>query len=345
MHSGILLSVANFLEDLLLQFVGNTDIVYFLMIFIKIGALFGVILTAASVLVYVERKVSAFMQARLGPNRVGPFGILQSVADMLKLLGKEDIIPAQVDRLVWGIAPMLLFVPAALVYAVFPFDDGAIFADLNIGIFFVIAVSAQSVLPFLMGGFASQNKYSLIGSMRIVAQMLSYEIPMIFALLGVVMLTGSLKMSTIVEAQSELWFICFQPLAFLIFVICATAETNRTPFDLVEGESEIIAGPFTEYSGMRWALFFLAEYANLLAASILAVTLFLGGWHGPYLPGIVWFWLKVGAMIFLFMWFRWTFPRFRVDQMLSFGWKVLLPAALCNILLTGIGVYLYRCLC
>lgn len=339
---GILVPIADLIEELLLQFVGNADIVYYLMIFIKIGALFGAILTAVPLLVYAERKISAFMQTRLGPNRVGPFGILQSFADMLKLMSKEDIIPAHVDRLLWALSPMLLFVPAALVYAVFPFDAGAVFADLNIGLFFVIAISAQSVLPFLMGGFASQNKYSLIGSMRIVAQMLSYEIPMVFALLGVVMLTGSLKMSAIVEAQSDIWFICLQPLAFVVFVVCATAETNRTPFDLVEGESEIIAGPFTEYSGMRWALFFLAEYANLLAASILATTLFLGGWHGPVLPGIVWFWLKVGAMIFLFMWFRWTFPRFRVDQMLSLGWKLLLPAALCNVLLTGVGFYAYK---
>lgn len=342
MDRGILVPIADLIENLLLQFVGNADIVYFLMIFIKIGALFGAILTAVPLLVYAERKISAFMQTRLGPNRVGPFGILQSFADMLKLMSKEDIIPAHVDRLLWALSPMLLFVPAALVYAVFPFDAGAVFADLNIGLFFVIAVSAQSVLPFLMGGFASQNKYSLIGSMRIVAQMLSYEIPMVFALLGVVMLTGSLKMSAIVEAQSDIWFICLQPIAFVVFIVCATAETNRTPFDLVEGESEIIAGPFTEYSGMRWALFFLAEYANLLAASILATTLFLGGWHGPVLPGVVWFWLKVGAMIFLFMWFRWTFPRFRVDQMLSLGWKILLPAALCNVLLTGVGFYAYK---
>lgn len=345
MHSGIVMSAADFIEALLLSFLGDADIVRILMIFVKIGGLFAVILTAAIVLVYMERKVSAFMQCRLGPNRVGPFGMLQSVADMLKLLGKEDIRPGQVDPIVWALAPMLLFVPAALVYAVFPFEDGAIFADLNIGIFFVIAVSAQSVLPFLMGGLASHNKYSLIGAMRTVAQMLSYEIPLVFALLGVVMLTGSLKMSAIVAAQSEVWFIFLQPVAFLIFVICSTAETNRTPFDLVEGESEIIAGPFTEYSGMRWSLFFLAEYANLLTAAILTATLFLGGWQGPYLPGIVWFWLKVFAMIFVFMWFRWTFPRFRVDQMLSFGWKVLLPVALVNVVLTGIGVYIYRWLC
>lgn len=345
MHSGILMSVADWIENLLMALIGNVDIVSIIMLFVKIGGIFGVVLTSAIVLVYMERKICGFMQVRLGPNRVGPRGTLQSVADMLKLMGKEDIIPERVDKIVWALSPMLLFVPAALVYAVFPFDDGAIFADLNIGIFFVIAISAQSVLPFLMGGFASNNKYSLIGAMRTVAQMLSYEIPMVFALLGIVMITGSMKMSTIVEMQSEVWFIVLQPLAFLIFVICATAETNRTPFDLVEGESEIIGGPFTEYSGMRWALFFLAEYANLLAASILTTTLFLGGWHGPYLPGMLWFWIKVFAMVFIFMWFRWTFPRFRVDQMLSFGWKVLLPVALVNVLLTGIGVYVYRWLC
>ena len=345
MHSGILMSVADWIENLLMAFIGNMDILSIIMLFVKIGGIFGVVLTSAIVLVYMERKICGFMQVRLGPNRVGPRGTLQSVADMLKLLGKEDIIPERVDKIVWALSPMLLFVPAALVYSVFPFDDGAIFADLNIGIFFVIAISAQSVLPFLMGGFASNNKYSLIGAMRTVAQMLSYEIPLVFALLGIVMITGSMKMSTIVEMQSEVWFIALQPLAFLIFVICATAETNRTPFDLVEGESEIIGGPFTEYSGMRWALFFLAEYANLLAASILTTTLFLGGWHGPYLPGMLWFWIKVFAMIFIFMWFRWTFPRFRVDQMLSFGWKVLLPVALVNVLLTGIGVYVYRWLC
>ena len=183
MHSGILMSVADWIENLLMAVIGNVDVVSFIMLFVKIGGLFGVILTSAIVLVYMERKICGFMQVRLGPNRVGPRGTLQSVADMLKLLGKEDIIPERVDKIVWALSPMLLFVPAALVYSVFPFDDGAIFADLNIGIFFVIAVSAQSVLPFLMGGFASNNKYSLIGAMRTVAQMLSYEIPMVFALL------------------------------------------------------------------------------------------------------------------------------------------------------------------
>ena len=301
------------LQCFLLGLIGNADVVALIMILVKIAGIFAVVLTSAIVLVYMERKVCGFMQDRIGPNRVGPRGMLQSVADMLKLLGKEDIIP-----------------------------NGVVFADLNIGIFFIIAIASQSILPFLMGGLASNNKYSLIGSMRTVAQMLSYEIPMVFSLLGIVMLTGSLKMSDIVAAQSDLWFIVLQPFAFIIFVIASTAETNRTPFDLVEGESEIIAGPFTEYSGMRWALFFLAEYANLLAASIITTTLFLGGWHGPFLPGMIWFWLKVFAMVFLFMWFRWTFPRLRVDQLLAFGWKILLPVALINVLVTGVGIYLFK---
>jgi len=178
--------------------------------------------------------------------------------------------------------------------------------------------------------------------MRTVAQMLSYEVPMVLSILGIVMLAGSMKMSTIVAAQQHTWFILLQPIAFVVYVITATAEINRAPFDLVEGESEIVAGTFTEYTGMRWALFFLAEYANLLAVSAIATTLFLGGWNGPWLPGWVWFFLKVAGMIFLFMWFRWTFPRLRIDQLMSFGWKVLLPLALLNIIVTGIGMYIYE---
>jgi len=238
---------------------------------------------------------------------------------------------------------LALFVPSALAYAFFPFDNGAIFADVNVGIFLLIAISSQSVLPFFMGGYASNSKYAYIGGMRTVAQMLSYEAPMVFSLLGIVMISGSLKMSDIVAAQGEhVWFILLQPIAFVIFLITATAETNRTPFDLVEDESEIVAGPFAEYSGMRWALFFLAEYANLLAVSILATTFFLGGWQGPFLPGVLWFGIKVLVMVFVFMWFRWTFPRTRIDQMLAFSWKVLLPLAILNMMFTGIGVYLYR---
>lgn len=346
MEINILGTAIDLLRSLLMLIIGNELIVRLVMIAAGIGAIMGVIMTAAMVLTFLERKVCGYMQGRIGPNRVGPYGVLQSLADTLKLMSKEDIIPAGVDRVIWALSPMLLFTVSALVYGLFPFETGAVLADVNVGVFLVMAISSQAIMPFLMGGYGSNSKYSLIGGMRIVAMMLSYEAPMAFALLGVVMLSGSMRMSTIVEAQAGGgWFIFLQPVAFIIYVITITAETNRTPFDLVECESEIIAGPFTEYSGMRWALFFLAEYANLLSASILTTVLFLGGWSGPFLPGVVWFWLKVAGMIFLFMWFRWSFPRTRVDQLLSFSWKVLLPLALANVLLTGVGMYIWRSMC
>lgn len=337
-----LFKIAEILRGILGRFLPDPQLVDICMSLINIGAIFTIISLTAVVLVYAERKVSAFMQRRSGPNRVGPGGTLQTVADMVKLMAKEDIMPAGADKWMWMLAPILLFIPAAAVFVVFPFDHKAIFADLNIGIFYFITMSSQSVLPFLMAGWASNNKYSLVGGMRTVAQMLSYEVPMVLSILGIVMLAGSMRMSTIVAAQQHTWFILLQPLAFVVYVITATAEINRAPFDLVEGESEIVAGPFTEYTGMRWALFFLAEYANLLAVSVIATTLFLGGWNGPWLPGWVWFFLKVGGMVFLFMWFRWTFPRLRIDQLMSFGWKVLLPLALLNIIVTGIGMYIYE---
>lgn len=340
MQTGILLSINNGIENAIYTLTGSLPLALLAMTFLQIAAIFGVISLAAVVQVYMERRICAFIQVRRGPNRVGFHGMLQTVADMIKLMSKEDIVPSRARPILWRIVPMALFIPAALVFAVFPFDDGAIFADLDMGIFFVLAVMSQGVLMFLIGGFASENKYSFIGGMRAVAQMLSSEIPIAFAVLAVVMVTGSLRMSDIVAAQSEVWFIVFQPLAFLIFICGMTMETNRTPFDLMEGEAEIIAGPFTEYSGMRWALFFLAEYTNLLAAAILTVTLFLGGWQGPFLPGLAWFVIKVFAVIFLFMWIRWTFPRTRIDQMLSFSWKILLPLALFNIMATSIGLYL-----
>lgn len=306
-----------------------------------IVAILTIILLSALVLVYLERKIAAWMQMRYGPNRLGPYGIFQTIADIIKLMTKEDIRPQQVSGWMWALAPILLFMAAMTTYAVIPFDAGVIFADLNIGIFFFFAVGAQASLPLLMAGWSSNNKYALIGGMRTVSQMISYEIPLVFSVLGVVMIAGSMKMSDIVKAQEGLWFIVTQPVAFIIYIIAATAETNRIPFDLVEAESELVAGPFTEYSGMRWAYFFLAEYAFMVGASCVAATLFLGGWNGPWLPGWIWFFLKVSAMIFLFMWFRWTFPRIRVDQLMSFGWKILLPLSIANVVVTGIGLWLF----
>ncbi|MCI6870391.1 MAG: NADH-quinone oxidoreductase subunit NuoH [Selenomonadales bacterium] len=343
MHNGILYLVTQDIREALLPIAGSEIIVNLTIMALGIALIFGLVTGSALVFTLLERKVCAFIQVRIGPNRVGPGGTLQSLADMLKLMSKEDIVPQGIDMWLWVLSPALIFVPSALIYAMFPFDDGVIFADVNIGLFLILAITSQSVLPFLMGGYASNSKYAMIGGMRTVAQMLAYEVPMVFALMGVVMLTGSLKMSAIVEAQTDVWFVILQPLAFLIFMVAALVESNRPPFNIVEGESEIIAGPFTEYTGMRWALFFLAEFANLLSISIMTTTLFLGGWHGPeFLPGMVWFAIKVMIMVLVYQWIGWTFPRLRIDHMLTFGWKVLLPIALVNVLLTGIGIYVFN---
>ncbi len=343
MHNGILYLVTQDIREALLPIAGSEIIVNLTIMALGIALMFGLVTGSALIFTLLERKVCAFIQVRIGPNRVGPGGTLQSLADMLKLMSKEDIVPQGIDMWLWVLSPALIFVPSALIYAMFPFDDGVIFADVNIGLFLILAITSQSVLPFLMGGYASNSKYAMIGGMRTVAQMLAYEVPMVFALMGVVMLTGSLKMSAIVEAQTDVWFVVLQPLAFLIFMVAALVESNRPPFNIVEGESEIIAGPFTEYTGMRWALFFLAEFANLLSISIMTTTLFLGGWHGPeFLPGMVWFAIKVMIMVLVYQWIGWTFPRLRIDHMLTFGWKVLLPIALVNVLLTGIGIYVFN---
>ena len=343
MHNGILYLVTQDIREALLPIAGSEIIVNLTIMALGIALIFGLVTGSALVFTLLERKVCAFIQVRIGPNRVGPGGTLQSLADMLKLMSKEDIVPQGIDMWLWVLSPALIFVPSALIYAMFPFDDGVIFADVNIGLFLILAITSQSVLPFLMGGYASNSKYAMIGGMRTVAQMLAYEVPMVFALMGVVMLTGSLKMSAIVEAQTDVWFVVLQPLAFLIFMVAALVESNRPPFNIVEGESEIIAGPFTEYTGMRWALFFLAEFANLLSISIMTTTLFRGGWHGPeFLPGMVWFAIKVMIMVLVYQWIGWTFPRLRIDHMLTFGWKVLLPIALVNVLLTGIGIYVFN---
>ncbi len=304
------------------------------------------ILIHVILLILAERRVSAFFQLRKGPNRLGPIGIGQVLADVVKTLGKEDIIPAGADKFVFKIASTTFFATALLAYAVIPFGEGMIIQDLNIGIFYFIAIGSTATMSVLMAGWSSNNKYAMIGGMRGVAQMISYEIPMVFSLLGVVMLAGSLKMSDIVEAQKNMWFIVPQFIAFLIYYIAATAEINRAPFDLPEGEQELVAGFFIEYSGIRWALFAMAEYANMVAVSAIATTLFLGGWNAPFgltfIPPFVWFMLKLYVMIFTFLWVRWTFPRLRVDHLMHFGWKFLIPASLANILVTGIGIYIYR---
>jgi NADH-quinone oxidoreductase subunit H len=298
------------------------------------------------ILVWLERKFGAFFQQRRGPNRIGPAGFLQFPVDIVKVLGKEDIIPAAVDRPVFKIASICSFVTTITAFAVIPFAKGMVLEDLSIGIFYFIAIGSTATMSLLMGGISSNNKYAFIGGMRAVAQMISYEIPMVFSLLGVVMIAGSLRLTDIVEAQKNVWFVVPQLVAFIVYFIATIAETNRGPFDLAEGEQELVAGYFLEYSGIRWAIFFIAEYGNLVAVSAIATIMFLGGWNAPFgltfIPGFFWFMIKVYFMVFLFMWVKWTFPRIRIDHLMHFGWKFLIPVSMANIVVTGIGVYVYR---
>ncbi len=287
-------------------------------------------------LIWMERKVSAHMQLRLGPMEVGPHGAVQTVADALKLMGKELITPEEVDRPVFRLAPIVIFLPVLLSFLVIPFSRTLIIKDLNVGIVLILAFSTLAVLAILMAGWSSNNKYAVFGAIRSVAQNIAYEIPLLITVMSVILMVGSFKLSDIVAAQGSYWFILVQPLAFILFITCATAETNRAPFDLPEAESELVAGFHTEYTGMRFALFFLAEYTNMFITSAVAAVLFLGGWQGPILPGVVWFLLKVYALIFLMMWFRWTFPRVRFDQLITLAWKVLIPLAFANLLITAL---------
>lgn len=300
------------------------------------GLIAAFITVSAMFLIWWERKVSAHMQSRLGPMRVGWHGWLQSIADALKLLQKENIVPERADRPVFWLAPVVVFVPAFMAYVCIPFGRRLIPADLSIGLLYILAITSLGVVGIFMAGWGSNNKYSTLGAMRTVAQLVSYEVPLLLAVLGVVLLAGSLSMQTIVGKQAGLWFILLQPVGFLIYITAATAEVNRTPFDIPEAESELVAGYHTEYSGMKFAFFFVAEYTNLFTISAIATTLFLGGWRGPVLPPTVWFLLKSYFVVFLLMWFRWTFPRVRVDQLLALGWKILTPLAFANLAVTSL---------
>ena len=318
-----------------------------LVMFACAGVFVGVVPLLPLVLVLAERKVSARFQNRTGPMRVGPWGILQTLADGVKLIFKEDFIPPQGDKLLFLLAPYIIFACSFAVFAAIPFSEGILVSDFNIGIFYIMAISSVIVMGVIMAGWSSNSKWSLLGSLRSAAQIVSYEIPLGLSILTVVMLVESLSMQEIVASQSNgvfSWLIFRTPFAFIaffIFFISSIAEVNRTPFDLPEAESEIVAGFHTEYSGMRFALFFIAEYANMFAVSAIAVTLFLGGWEGvlpgyDILGGFPGFVIKSMALVFLMMWLRWTLPRLRVDQLMNLCWKYFIPIAFFNILGTGI---------
>ena len=302
------------------------------------ASIFGILIVALSLaagLIWLERRLLALWQDRYGPNRVGPFGLLQVMADMIKIFFKEDWIPPFADKPVFVLAPAIIIVTVLLSFAVLPIAPGIIVADLNIGLLFVLAMSSMGVYSVVLAGWSSDNKYALLGALRGAAQMLSYEVFMGISLMGVVLLAGSFDLTRIVEAQRHLWFVVPQFLGFVLFLIAGAAETRRLPFDLPEAESELIAGFHSEYSGMKFGMFFVGEYLGVILISSLIAILFFGGWLGPVLPGILWFLIKVFFFIGFFILLRASLPRPRFDQLMSWGWKLMLPLALANLLVTG----------
>src|SRR2546429_394971 len=354
------LAPINFIDSLLLRFFSEQTVNYVIWPFIQIGAVVTITAGWVAYATYLERKISAFMQARLGPMRVGPWGLLQPIADGLKLLVKEDFIPENADRWVFFVAPYIAVVAAFVVMAVVPFGpDWAVITDVNIGSRFVLAVSSVGVLATILAGWSSNSKYALLGALRSSAQMVSYEVSMGLSIVGALMFARTLSLSGIVAAQASdsIWFIFYQPLGFLIFLISGIAENNRAPFDLPEAESELVAGFHTEYSGMRWSLFFMAEYAAMVVVAAVATTVFLGGW---YFPGVlklaggynnlyvflslVVFVVKCAVLLYVYFWLRWTFPRYRYDQLMDLGWKWMIPASLLKIVWTGLTVFAVQAL-
>ncbi len=321
---------------------------------VKAVLVFAVLMSLVPLLIWLERKVVAWMQQRIGPNRCGPFGLLQPMADAVKLIIKENIIPAGVDRVTYYLAPILSIVPALAAFAVVPFGEPVtIFgrtvalqvADVNIGILYILALSSLAVYGVTLAGWSSNNKYSLLGALRSSAQMISYEIPIGLAVVSVVLMAGSLSLKAVVDLQrdSGYWLVFPQLISFIIFLIASNAELNRPPFDMAEAESELVAGFHTEYSGFRFAMFFMGEYVNLVTVSALATVMFLGGWHAPFrLPEIpiVWFLVKIFAFIIFYMWIRATLPRIRYDLLMAFGWKVLIPVGFLNLAMTAVVVTL-----
>ena len=324
------------------DFFHNTNTGLVILTFAEALALLVPLLISVAYLTYAERKVLAAIQLRKGPNVVGPFGLAQPFADALKMLMKETIIPSGANRVLFLMAPMLTFSLAMLAWAVIPVSEGWVTADINVGILYLFAISSLGVYGIIIAGWASNSKYAFLGAMRSAAQMVSYEVSMGFVLVCVLLCVGSLNLSDIVRAQRTIWFCIPLFPMFIVFFISALAETNRSPFDLPEGESEIVAGFFVEYSAMSFALFFLGEYANMILMSAMTTILFLGGWLAPFnvapftwIPGVIWFVLKICFVLFVFIWVRGTFPRFRYDQLMRLGWKVFLPLSLLWLVITA----------
>ncbi|MDQ3804256.1 MAG: NADH-quinone oxidoreductase subunit NuoH [Acidobacteriota bacterium] len=350
----------NFIDGLLLRFFSEETVNYVVWPFIQIGLVVSLVAFWALYASYLERKISAFMQARLGPMRVGKWGLLQPIADAIKLLTKEDLMPEKADPYIFRYAPYIAVAAAFVTFAVVPFaPDWGVITDVNIGLLFVLAISSVGVLALILAGWSSNSKYALLGGLRSSAQMVSYEVAMGLALIGPLMFARTLSLSGVVTAQAadSVWFFLYQPLAFALFFVSGVAENNRAPFDLPEAESELVAGFHTEYSGMRWSLFFMAEYAAMVVVSAVAVAVFFGGW---YFPGVLRlaggynnlyvllslgvFLLKMAVLLYVYFWARWTFPRYRYDQLMDLGWKWMIPAALINIVWTALTVFAVQAL-
>jgi NADH-quinone oxidoreductase subunit H len=347
----------NFIDNLLLKFFEPETVNYVVWPFIQIGAVATAIALYVAYATYAERKISAFMQARLGPMRVGKWGLLQPFADIIKLLTKEDLTPDKADLYTFKFAPYIAVAAAFIVFVVIPFaPDWGVITDINIGLLFVLSISSVGVLALILAGWSSNSKYALMGALRSSAQMVSYEVAMGLSIIGALMFARTLSLSGIVAAQQAdaVWFGFYQPLGLLIFLVSGIAENNRAPFDLPEAESELVAGFHTEYSGMRWSLFFMAEYAAMVVVSAIATALYLGGWYFPgvfrlteakgyhtlyVIISLIVFLVKLTVLLYLYFWLRWTLPRFRYDQLMDIGWKWLIPTALINIVLTGIAVF------
>jgi NADH-quinone oxidoreductase subunit H len=357
----LLLGPINVLNDVLLKFFSANTVNYVLWPLIQIGIVVTLVALWVAYATYLERKISAFMQARLGPMRVGPWGLLQPIADGIKLLVKEDFIPDKADRWIFFFAPYIAVASAFIVFSVVPFGpDWAVIADVNIGLLLVLAVSSVGVLALILAGWSSNSKYALLGGLRSSAQMVSYEVAMGLSLIGALMFGRTLSLSGLVAAQGSdsIWYIVYQPVGFLLFLISGIAENNRAPFDLPEAESELVAGFHTEYSGMRWSLFFMAEYAAMVVVSAVGATVFLGGWYFPFvnrlelagqhnlyvIVSLLVFLIKASIILYIYFWLRWTLPRFRYDQLMDIGWKWLIPSALINITLSALAIFVVQAL-
>ena len=308
-------------------------------ILVKSLSLLSILSVVVLSLTWVERKALARIQQRIGPMRVGPYGLLQPIADGLKLLIKEDIMPAWVDRPVYWIAPLAVFVPSFAVWVVMPFSSDLVLRDMDLGLLYVLAMSVLSIIGLIMAGWGSANKYGIIGGLRSAAQLISYEIPLIVIAITIAMLAGSLNLTAIATGQGSTWYLLFQPLALAIFLLAGLAEVGRSPFDIFQAESELVGGPFIEYSGAHWSIFFLAEYMNTFLVAALITIFFLGGWSGPFLPEVAWFLIKCYTVIIVMFWLRGTLPRLRIDQLMAFGWQGLVPLSFLNFLMVSFALF------